>query len=211
MEAADVTKAPSRQGNGKSTDGSSGVVDAPDGLTLLIGRARDGDQVAFSEIFQLRINTVQRYIGSIVRDPERTQDAVAETFLDVWTSLPKLREIDRFDGWLLRIAHRRAMDELRKLKPSVALEDAPEVPDERRDSSPSAAAEASADGEIVRAALAELPEPQREVVTLRYLQDLSYSEIAKQVGRSNDAVRQLHQRGLARLKRNLEARPVPGA
>ena len=178
---------------------------------LLVGRAQQGDRVAFSEIFQFRVNTLQRYIGSIVRDPERTQDAVAETFLDVWKNLPKLREIDRFDGWLLRIAHRRAMDELRKLKPSVALDDAPEVIDERRDSSPSAAAEASADAEIVRAALAELPEAQREVVTLRYLQDMSYSEIAKQVGRSNDAVRQLHQRGMARLKRQLDARPVPGA
>jgi len=177
-------------------------------LALLVDRAKNGDRVAFSEVFQLRLSTVQRYVGSIVRDPERTQDAVAETFIDVWRSLPKLREVERFDGWMLRIAHRRAMDELRRSRPAVALEDAPEVVDERRDSSPSAVAEASADAEVVRGVLAELPEPQREVVTLRYLQDLSYSEIAKQVGRSNDAVRQLHQRGMARLKRNL-AVPAP--
>jgi len=178
-------------------------------LALLVDRAKNGDRVAFSEIFQLRLSTVQRYVGSIVRDPERTQDAVAETFIDVWRSLPKLREVERFDGWMLRIAHRRAMDELRRSRPSVALEDAPEVVDERRGSSPSAVAEASADAEVVRGALAELPEPQREVVTLRYLQDLSYSEIAKQVGRSNDAVRQLHQRGMARLKRQLGATAAP--
>jgi RNA polymerase sigma-70 factor, ECF subfamily len=179
------------------------TTEAPSELALLVDRAKSGDRVAFGEIFQLRVSTVQRYVGSIVRDPERTQDAVAETFIDVWKSLPKLRDAERFDGWLLKIAHRRSMDELRKVRPSVALEDAPEVVDERRDSSPEAVAEASADAEVVRGALAELPEPQREVVTLRYLQDLSYSEIAKQVGRSNDAVRQLHQRGMARLRRQL--------
>ena len=201
MEAAAVTET----GSSRGTDGSVTAAAAPDELALLVGRAREGDRVAFSEIFKLRLSTVQRYIGSIVRDPERTQDAVAETFIDAWRNLPKLREVERFDGWLLRIAHRRSMDEMRRSQPTVALDDAPEVADERRDSSPSAAAEASADAEIVRAALAELPAPQREVVTLRYLHDLSYAEIAKQVGRSNDAVRQLHQRGLARLKRNLKA------
>ena len=206
MEAAVVTET----GLSRGTHGSASGAAAPEELVLLVRRAREGDRVAFGEIFQLRVSSVQRYVGSIVREPERTQDAVAETFIDVWRSLPKLREAGRFDGWLLRIAHRRAMDELRKLKPSVALDDAPEVVDERRDSSPSAVAEASADAEIVRAALAELPEPQREVVTLRYLQDMSYSEIAKQAGRSNDAVRQLHQRGMARLKRNLAPTDILG-
>ena len=201
-----MTEAPSRRGDGgQRADGTASQVESPGELTLLVERAREGDRAAFGEIFQLRVNSVQRYVGSMVRDPERTQDTVAETFIDAWRSLPKLRDAGRFDGWLLRIAHRRAMDELRRSRPSVALEDAPEVTDERRDSSPSEVAEAAEDAAVVRGALAELPEPQREVVTLRYLQDLSYAEIAKQVGRSNDAVRQLHQRGMARLKRNLEA------
>jgi len=205
MEAGVVTEQPSRRGASEGTAETPRTSDLTDGLTLLVARARDGDRMAFSEIFQLRVGTLQRYIGSIVRDPERTQDAMAETFIDVWRNLPKLREVERFDGWMLRIAHRRAMDELRKLRPSVALDDAPEVMDDRRDRSPSAVAEASADAEIVHRALAELPEPQREVVTLRYLHDLSYEEIATRVGRSNDAVRQLHQRGMARLRRQLPA------
>ncbi len=103
-----------------------------------------------------------------------------------------------------------SMDELRRGRPSVALDDAPEVTDKRRDSSPSEVVEAAEDAELVHGALAELPELQRVVVTLRHLHDFSFGQIAEQMGRSNDAVRQLHQRGMARLRRQLQARPVPG-
>jgi RNA polymerase sigma-70 factor (ECF subfamily) len=97
------------------------------------------------------------------------------------------------------------MDELRKLRPTVTLDDAPELPDERRSASPSAIVEQLSEGAILQNALAELPELQRIVLTLRYLQDLSYEEIATQLGRSSSAVRQLRQRGLARLRRQLES------
>jgi RNA polymerase sigma-70 factor (ECF subfamily) len=175
-----------------------------DVLTPLVVRAREGDRTAFEEIFHLRFETLRRYVGSIIRDPDGTQDAMADTFVDAWRDLPKLRDAERFDGWLLRIAHRRAIDELRKQRPSTTLDAAGELADERRDASPELMAEVTADAELVRDALGELPAAQREVVTLRYLHDLSYERIARQMGRSNDAVRQLHQRAIGRLRRHLD-------
>lgn len=173
-------------------------------MTPLVMRAREGDRDAFAQIFRLRFETLRRYVGSIVRDGDRTQDVMAETFADAWRDLPKLRDPERFDGWLLRIAHRRAIDELRSYRPVTALDAAGDLPDERRDTSPEAMAEAAADAERVLGALAGLPDAQREVVTLRHLHDLSYERIARQMGRSNDAVRQLHQRAMGRLRRNLD-------
>jgi RNA polymerase sigma-70 factor (ECF subfamily) len=177
---------------------------APDVLTPLVVRAREGDRAAFEEIFHLRFETLRRYVGSIIRDPDRTQDAMADTFVDAWRDLPKLRDPERFDRWLRRIANRRAIDELRKHRPAATLDAAGELADERRDASPEAMAEVAAETELVRGALGELPAAQREVVTLRYLHDLSYERIARQMGRSNDAVRQLHQRAIGRLRRHLD-------
>lgn len=176
-------------------------------LDALVRRAQRGDRDAFGEVFRVRVDTVHRYIGAILRDDGRTEDATAETFIAAWKSLPSLREPERFDAWLLRIAHHRAMDELRKLRPTVTLDDAPELPDERRDASPALVIEGMADSIVVQDALAELPELQREVLTLRYLHDLSYDEIARQLDRSSSAVRQLRQRGLAALRRHLGATP----
>jgi len=176
-------------------------------LDALVRRAQRGDREAFGEIFRVRADTVHRYIGAILRNDARTEDATAETFIAAWKSLPKLREPERFDAWLLRIAHHRAMDELRRLKPTVALEDAPELSDDRRGASPDLVIEGMADSAVVRDALAELPELQREVLTLRYLHELSFGEIATQLDRSSAAVRQVRQRGLAALRRLLE----PGA
>ena len=176
-------------------------------LEALVRRSQLGDREAFGEIFRVRADTVHRYIGAMLRDDGRTEDATAETFIAAWKSLSTLRDPERFDAWLLRIAHHRAMDELRKLRPTVALEDVPELPDERRDASPHAVVEGLSDSAEVQGALAELPDLQRTVLTLRYLHDLSYEEIARQLDRSSGAVRQLRQWGLAALRRRFEADP----
>jgi RNA polymerase sigma-70 factor (ECF subfamily) len=173
-------------------------------LEALVVRAQRGDRAAFSELFELRVDAVHRYIGAILREQHATEDATAETFLSAWKSLPKLREPERFDGWLLRIAHHRAMDEFRARRPATRLDAAPEPADDRESTSPAQIVELNADAAAVREALTELPEPQREVLTLRYLHDLSYDEIAVQVDRTPQAVRQLRQRGLAALRRILD-------
>lgn len=198
-----MTNEPARD----TAHGSAVRADQQDGgnvLTPLVLRAREGDRDAFEQIFHQRFETLRRYVGSIVRDGDRTQDVLAEAFADAWRDLPRLRDPERFDGWLLRIAHRRAIDELRRHRPIAALEAAGELTDERRDASPAEMAEAAADAERVRDALADLPDAQREVVTLRYLHDLSYERIAREMGRTNDAVRQLHQRAIGRLRRTLD-------
>lgn len=188
---------PARKESGQPT-----LIEADD-RSVLVRRAQDGDRAAFEQLYRHHVGPVYRFIGSRLRDPHLTDDATAETFLQAWRDLPRLRDPERFESWLLQIAHRRAIDQARARRQTVPLERAESVADDRRVASPERQGEANADIELVRSALDELPEAQRTVITLRYLFQMSHEEIATQLGRSNEAVRALRQRAFARLRRNI--------
>ena len=97
----------------------------------LVERAREGDERAFADIYVARVGGVTRYVASIVRGPDRMEDVDSQTFVLAWRDMPRLREPDRFDAWLFRIAHNQAMDELRR-RPLIPLEDVSEPVDESR-------------------------------------------------------------------------------
>lgn len=122
----------------------------------LVTRAQHGDRVAFEHLYRLHVDRVHRFTGSLVRNAQEADDATAETFLQAWRDLRRLRETERFEAWLLQIAYRRAMDQIRSRGRTVDLNQAAEVPEARRDRSPQESTEALADVELVRSALADL-------------------------------------------------------
>lgn len=124
--------------------------------------------------------------------PERAQDAWSETFLSALRAYPSLRPDSNVRGWLVTIAHRKAIDQLRSAgrapTPTGELVDVPvwhETPGE--------------DGELV-AAVASLPPKQRGAVVYRYLADLPYGEVARLLDCSEAAARRNAADGIARLR-----------
>jgi len=91
-----------------------------------VERARTGDKAAFAVLYQQRAGGVLRYAMSLLRNPAAAEDVAAQTFLQAWQGLPRLKHADRFDAWLFRIAHNVAMSELRR-QPTAPLETAPEI------------------------------------------------------------------------------------
>ena len=165
-----------------------------------VARAREGDVAAFAELYRARSGSIGRYVGAIVRDPDRTEDAVAETFLLAWRDLPKLRKIERFDAWLLRIAHNRAINEVRRRR-TVPIEDVAEPEDPSPRAATAEAAERRWEADELREHLLQLSDAHREVLVLRFLHELSHAEIARQLGKREDAVRSLQYRALGELRR----------
>ena len=170
------------------------------GLTDLVRRARGGDQQAFAEIYRARVAAISRYVGAIVRDVHRAEDAVAQTFLLAWRDLPRLRQAERFDAWLLRIAHNRAVSELGQ-RATVPLEDVPAPVAVDAASSPSEAAERQAESERLRSELLRLSPAHRDVLVLRFFHELSHAEVARVLGRRVEAVRALQYRALEQLRK----------
>jgi RNA polymerase sigma factor (sigma-70 family) len=131
--------------------------------------------------------------GAVGRDG--AEDCFQETFLAALRAYPKLEDASNLRGWLLTIAHRKAIDHHRARGRNpvpvaevaeVAIEDG--IPD--RD-------------EQLWAAVGALPPKQRAAVALRYGSDLPHGEIASALGCSPEAARRNLHEGLKRLRKEL--------
>ena len=129
-------------------------------------------------------------------------DAFQETFISALRAYPRLRSDSNLRGWVLTIAHRKALDVHRARGRNP-------VPVAEIDDRTAATGVTGADGdrpdhwERVRA----LPARQREVLTLRYAADLTHAEIARALGCSEEAARRAAADGLKTLRKEL--RDVP--
>ena len=122
------------------------------------------------------------------------EDCFQETFLAALRAYPKLDNSDNLRGWLLTIAHRKAIDHHRAngRKP-MPMAEPPEVPVEDP--------ELTDDG--IWNAVGALPPKQRAAVALRYGSDLPHAEIAAALGCSTAAARRSLHEGIKRLRKEL--------
>lgn len=162
---------------------------------LAVARAKEGDRDALQFLYVRYSNNIYGYVRSIVHDDHEAEDVTQHVFAKLMTTLVKYD--DRgipFFAWLLRLARNVAIDHLRanRLTPTETVID------------PDLSASSEVDGaETVRAALATLPNEQRQVVFLRHVVGLSPSEIADRMGRSESSIHGLHHRGRRALQREL--------
>ena len=70
----------------------------------LIDRARNGDLDAFESIVNARMDAVYRLTSAILGNEADAHDAAQEAFVAMWRQLPRLREPERFEAWLQRVA-----------------------------------------------------------------------------------------------------------
>jgi RNA polymerase sigma factor (sigma-70 family) len=130
-------------------------------------------------------------------------DAFQETFLSALRAYPRLRPDSNLRGWVLTIAHRKALDvhraRGRRPLPVAELDDRPAHPAPVDDS------RGGDHWDRVRA----LPPRQREVLTLRYAADLTHAEIALALGCTEAAARRAAADGLKTLRKELSYVPAP--
>ncbi|HET7418431.1 MAG TPA: sigma-70 family RNA polymerase sigma factor [Solirubrobacterales bacterium] len=126
---------------------------------------------------------------------EAAEDCFQETFLAALRAYPKLENDDNLRGWLLTIAHRKAIDHHRANgRNPVPVAEVAEITVE--DGIPER-------DEALWAAVGALPPKQRAAVALRYGSDLPHGEIASALGCSPEAARRSLHEGLKRLRKEL--------
>ena len=176
--------------------GINGEVDADTWPDTEVSRlVADGrlDQ-AFEQLLAAYRTKVYRLAFSFVRNPADAEDLAQEAFVRLWRALPSYDGRASFSTWLYVIARNACLSELRRrgVRPVSAIEDAgePAVPS----SGPSA--EARLDCEAL---VETLPEPQRQVVRLFYLEERSYEQVAAMLDMPINTVRSHLHRARKRL------------
>jgi RNA polymerase sigma factor (sigma-70 family) len=126
--------------------------------------------------------------------PAAAEDAWSETFLSAMQAYPDLRPGSNVEAWLVRIAHRKAIDQLRaEGRRAIPTDRLPERP--TRDGLPGGWES------DLWSALGALPLKQRQTVAYHYLAGLPYAEVARVVGGSPEAARRAGADGIAALRR----------
>jgi RNA polymerase sigma-70 factor (ECF subfamily) len=169
--------------------------------------AKTGDRDAFAALYHARLRPVTRYVAALIRDTDRVDDVVAQTFLVAWRDLPKLRECARFDAWLFRIAHNQAFTEMRRRRYTADIDAAQGVAATDLETLPQDRLDWQLTVDELRSSMGTLPDEQRTVIYLRFFADLPHRDIARQLGKTEQAIRALQHRALARLRRHLQSAP----
>jgi RNA polymerase sigma-70 factor (ECF subfamily) len=169
-----------------------------------------GDEDAFASVYDRYSPILFGLLLRILRSRSEAEDVLQEVFLQVWQ---QARSFDAARGraftWLVTLARSRAIDRLRAVdsRERAALrsaEDTPPTP-ERQEWAEDAAIR-SEHAEAVRSALAELPEEQRQVLVLAYLEGMSQSEIAAAKNQPLGTVKTRTRSGLKKLSEALSVR-----
>ena len=167
---------------------------------LLISRARGGDKEAFGALVEQYRDNVYRLAYRMCGNAYDADEAAQEAFVAAWRALPNFRGDAKFSTWLYRLTTNAAIDVMRREKRHQTVGDGEmiEVADDA--DSPQETVERTEQQEAVQKALATLSEEYREVLLLRYMEELDYAEIAEVLQLPSGTVKSRINRAKAALK-----------
>ena len=174
-------------------------------LTLLVERVVDGDRSAFAVLYDELAPTLFAVVKRVLRDPAMSEEVTQEVFVELWTS------VANFDAtrasvstWAVTIARRRAVDRVRHEQSQRNRIDALKGrrPDTVADIDDGVVA--SEEARRVRAAIATLPQDQREVIRLAFVEGYAHGAIAERLDIPLGTVKGRVRGGLKRLRGELE-------
>lgn len=164
-------------------------------------------RAAFDAAVERHGPTVLRVCRAVLGPGADADDAWSETFLSALRAWPELPEDTDVEAWLVRVAHRRAVDVVRRsaraATPGGTADDLT-LRDQDHDHDNDDDNVSRIDDHWIWTAVADLPTKQRICVAYRYLGGLRYAEIAELVGGSEAASRRAAADGVAALRRMME-------
>ncbi len=143
---------------------------------LAVGRAQAGDREAFRRLVESYHDRLSYYAHRLTGNAEAARDILQDTWLEVFRTLPKLHSAAAFRVWLYKIAHHRALTYLRRHRVESRAQQL-------------GGCDEAADGwnelelldraELVHRTLERLSDVHREVMTLRFLENMDVRDIAR--------------------------------
>ena len=169
--------------------------------TELLVRVQRGDRAAFSDLYDALSPMVFGAVKRVLRDPSMSEEVTQEVFVEIW------KTADRFDAsrakastWAITMARRRAVDRVRHEQSQRNRIEALGAQAPEESVGPEATVVSALDAERVDRALAQLPDDQREVIRLAFLDGLAHQAIADRLDLPLGTVKGRARGGLKRLR-----------
>jgi RNA polymerase sigma-70 factor, ECF subfamily len=182
------------------------------GLDADVARLRRGDLEALAVLVERYQHRLYRYLLRLIRQPAEAEDLFQQTWLRVASQIRRFDPRRNFDAWLFTVARNLAIDHLRRVRPDSLDEqqaaDPIYTPSALRasDAPPIEAMIAREHSRFVAAAMEELPVLYREVLALRFEEEMKLEEIAQVLDAPLSTVKTRLRRGLENLRETLDAR-----
>jgi RNA polymerase sigma-70 factor (ECF subfamily) len=170
----------------------------PEALEALVERAAV-DRQAFTQLYRYYLPRIYGYVLSRVEDQAAAEDISGQVFLTILQKLPKLRDPQRFNAWIFRIARNKCMDHFRALKRDRIriqalgwlFEEATVSRDDLND---------------LEKAFQSLPELEQDILRLRFLGDMSLKEVAQVLQQTEGGLKSRYYRCLEKLQLSMEGK-----
>ena len=178
------------------------MIDPTDRLVerVLVLRCQTGDEAAFEELVRRYSPRLRFYLRKMLGDVHQADDALQDVLWDAYRGLPKLSDAGAFPCWVYRIARDRAYRELRRRRPPECAIDEMELVETAENDGEFK----SEDAEQIHAALDTLAAEHREALMLRFIEDMTYDEIARATGCAVGTVRSRIHYAKRALRRAIE-------
>ena len=169
----------------------------------VIEACQQGDRKAFQQLFEVYKDKVYSMALHFIHDETSARDITQQVFLKLFTSIGQFRHDSEFTTWLYRIVANACVDEQRKRSRFVGLADGYEVKNMEAKGSQEESYVRRQMADSVRAAIGGLTPKLRLPILLKYVEGLSYDEIAEALGCSKGTVASRLNRGHKILARKL--------
>ncbi len=170
----------------------------------LVYKAKNGDSYAFGQIYDEFSAKIFRYIKIKVQSPQEAEDVLQEVFLKAYRGLEGLNmENLNFSAWLYKVAGNTINDFFRKKYRSPQISELNDNLDVAGGSLIEKDFEINWDWNLAHTAFQELPPIYRQVLELRFVQDLSLSEVSEILNKNNLSVRLIQHRALKKIRKIL--------
>lgn len=173
-------------------------------MKILIKQAQSGDERALSAIYTDYFTPIYRYIYSRINHRAQAEDLTQTVFLKIYQALERI-DPDRVHpiAYFYTVARNTLIDHYRKgSHEPIYNDEILMIEDENQSSGDNAKAREVKD--LVENGLRTLADEHREIITLRFINDMSTKEIAEIVGKSDDAIRQILSRATKELRKHFD-------
>lgn len=176
-------------------------------LSKLVEQARSGEAEAFGHLYDLFLDKIYRFVFLKVSNKQEAEDLSQQVFMKAWENIWQFQDEGvPFSSWLYKIARNLVIDFYRTRRAVISLEETIESDVLLDEVDIGEEIVMNYDKQTLLASLNSLTDGQKDVVILRYIEDMSYDEIAKITGKNQAALRILQYRGMRKLKAILEGK-----